>query len=102
MSSSVVSAAKRSSCLRSRSASPETRAPRSRGRLDNLLNLSRSRSSASPGKEPQEPRQIRPLLGSGNDGVEVAEAEVLLCEAEVVRELLARRLLDDTRAGERD
>ena len=40
----------------------------------------RSLRSASPGKEPEEPRQVRTLLGSGDDGVDVAEAEVLLGE----------------------
>ena len=41
------------------------------------------------------------LLGSGDDGVEVAEAEVVLGEAEVVGQLLARGLLDDARARRR-
>ena len=41
-------------------------------------------------------------LGPRDDRVEVAEAEVGLGEAEVVGQLLARRLLDDPRAGERD
>src|SRR4051794_13782496 len=102
MSSSVVSATSRSSWSRSRSASPVTRVPRSRGRLDNRPSLSRSRSSGSLGKEPEEPRQVGTLLGSGDNRVEVAEAEVLLGEAEVVGELLACRLLDDAGAGEGD
>ena len=42
------------------------------------------------------------LLGARNDRVEVAEAQVLLGEPEVVRQLLARRLLHDARPGERD
>ena len=45
---------------------------------------------------------VGPQLGARDDRVEVAEAEVRLGEAEVVRELLARGLLDDARAGERD
>ena len=102
MSSSVASAESRSICSRSLSASPVTRAPRSSGRFDNLLSLSRSRSSASPGKEAEEPRQVPALLGSRDDGVEVSEAKVLLREPEVVGQLLLRRLLHDPGPGERD
>ena len=53
-------------------------------------------------KEPQEPRQVRALLGSGDDGVDVAEAQVVLGEREVVGQLLARDALDHARAGEGD
>ena len=70
------------------------------GAAGSVSRPSRSRSprSASPLKEPEEPRQVRALLGSGDDGVDLAEAEVLLGAAEVVGELL----LDDApgrRAG---
>src|SRR5581483_5396626 len=63
----------------------------------------RRRSSCSDGgiEEPQEAGQGRPQLRPWNDRVDVAEPVVLLGEAEVVRQLLARDLLHDARARER-
>src|ERR1700681_2799348 len=87
---------------RMRSSSPETSVPRSSGRLDSLPRRSRSSCRASPAKELQESRQILALLGSGDDGVEMAEAKVVLGEPEAFGQLLAGRLLDDARTGKRD
>src|SRR5262249_59047340 len=90
------------SCPCSRSCSPVTFVPRSSGRLDSLPRRSRSRCSASPGKESQEPRQVRTVLRSGKDRVEMTESEGLLGAAEVVRELLLDDRLHDPRTGERE
>src|SRR5687768_12312220 len=100
MSSSVGSAVIRSSCFWSRSSSPESLAPPSRLIDFSFERRSRSRSSASLaiGEEPQQAREVGLQLGPGNDRVDVAEAQVRLGAAEVVRELLARRLLHDARA----
>src|SRR5581483_8290884 len=104
MSSSVGSVLIRSSWRWRRSSSPESLAPPSRETFFNLLSLSRRRSSCSLGgiEQPQEPGDGGAELGSRHDRVEMAEAEVLLGEPEVVRELLAGRLLDDAGAGEGD
>src|SRR6476661_11214188 len=53
-------------------------------------------------EQPQEADEVVALLRTRDDAVEVAETQVLLGEAEVLRQLLARRLLHDTRSGERD
>ena len=112
------SARRSRACTAGRGAAPARRTPRSRPRWRRLARdrvelareplllaarrpcgagaaglaacSSRSRSprSASPGKEPEEPRQVRALLGSGDDGVDLAEAQVLLGAPEVVGELL--------------
>src|ERR687895_639049 len=76
----------------------------------NLLNRSRSLISASRGtltrsraigaEEPQQLGYRVPKLGARHDRVHVTEAEVRLREPEVVRQLLARRLRHDPRAGE--
>jgi hypothetical protein len=55
-----------------------------------------------PLEEPHQSRERGAQLVPRHDRVEVAEAEVLLGEAEVVRQPLPRRLLHDARAGERD
>src|SRR5690348_17059701 len=85
MSSSVGSAPIRSSWRWSRSSSPESFTPPSNGMLRSLLSRSRRRSSCSDGgiEEPQQLRERRSQLGAGDDRVEVAEAVVLLREAEV-------------------
>src|SRR5216684_8239773 len=68
-----------------------------------LLSRARRRSSCSDGgiEEPQQSRKRRAQLRAGDDRVEIAEAEVLLREAEVVRQLLPGELLDDPWPGER-
>src|SRR5919198_1096686 len=89
MSSSVVSSA--------------SRAPPRRLTLRRRASRSRSRSSWSVAirrEETQEPSDEGSKLRPGHDRVEVAEAVIRLGDAEVVRQLLARRLLDDARAGE--
>src|SRR5512146_817608 len=106
MSSAVVSSGSDwifSSCFCSRSSSPESRAPRSRGSEASRASRSRRRSSASEGaiavsvplEESQQRRQLPAQLGPRHARVEVAEAEVLRGEPEVLGELLAGRLLDD-------
>src|ERR671936_993081 len=104
MSSSVVSSAIRASWRSSFSSSAETRAPPSRLTLRRRARRSRSRSSWSVAilrEDPQKTPDVRPQLVPRDDGVDVAEAVVRLGETEVVRELLARRLLNDARSGER-
>src|SRR5262245_33209288 len=91
-----------SSCFRSRSSSPETPVRWSSGRPLSRPSRSRSPRSASALKEPEEPREIRALLGSGNDRVDLAVAKVLLGATEVVGQLLLHELLHDARAGERE
>src|SRR5205085_9377848 len=97
MSSSVGSSPIRSSWRWSRSSSPESFTPPRRGMLRSLLSRSRRRSSCSDGgiEEPQQLRERRSELRSGHDRVEIAEAQVLLGEAEVVGQLLACELLHD-------
>src|SRR6476646_3961848 len=92
----------RSSWRCSFSSSPETRVPPTRFALRRRVSRSRSRSSwsvAIRGKEPQESRDVRLQLGPGDDRIDVTEAEVLLCKPEVLRQLLARRLLHYAWAG---
>src|SRR6478752_1475055 len=104
MSSSLGSSCSTCSSWRwSLSSSPERRAPRSRPVDLSLLRRSRSLSSASPGivEEPQKRGDGRSQLVAGYHAVDMAEAVVRLRKAEVVGELLACRLLDDARAGER-
>src|SRR4051812_26587008 len=79
------------------SSSPETRAPPSRLRFRKRVNRSRNLSSwsvAIRGEEPEESCDVRLQLGPRQDRVDVTEAEVLLGETEVLRQLLARRLLN--------
>src|SRR4051794_8901739 len=92
----------RSSCRWSRCSSPERRAPPSNGKRRSRLRRSRSRNSASLAtvEEPEQPTDVGAQLCPVHDRVEVPEAVVRLGEAEVVRQLLARRLLDDAGAGE--
>src|SRR5437588_1190358 len=104
MSSSVVSSASRSSWRCSFSTSAERRAPPSRLTLRRRARRSRSRSSWSVAilrEQAQETRNAGTQLGSWYDLVDVTEAVVRLGETEVVRKLLARRLLHDARARER-
>src|SRR5439155_16043979 len=63
---------------------------------------SRRRSSASRGiaEEPEQAGEERSQLATWHDRVEVAVAEVRFRAAEVVGQLLAGRLLDDSRARE--
>ncbi len=61
----------------------------------------RRRSSRGPREKPDQLRDDGTELGARHDPVDVAEAEVRLGEAEVVRQLLARGLGDDPRACER-
>ena len=65
-----------------------------------LASRSRSRCSASPAiaEEPEQPADVRPQLAALDDRVDMPEAQVRLGEAEVVRQLLPRRPLDDPRA----
>src|SRR5262245_40621136 len=51
-------------------------------------------------EEPQHAAEVGPKIPAPDDPVEMAEAHVLLGEPEVFRQLLARRLLHDARAGE--
>src|SRR5690242_5830908 len=103
MSSPVGSSPMRSSWRWSRCSSPDSFAPPRSDMLRSLLKRSRSRSSCSDGgiEDPQEPAEGRAQLGPRDDGIDLAEAEVLLGAAEVVRQLLARQLLHDAGAGER-
>ena len=83
----------------------ETRAPRRSGSRERPESRSRrlsSWSSLGHAKSRSSRARCVALLRSRNDRVEVAEPQVLLGEPEVVRQLLARGLLDDARAGERD
>src|SRR5439155_4681143 len=75
----------------------------SRPTFFNLLSRSRRRRSASPAiaEEAEQPPDRTPQLVTGDDRVDVAEAEVLLGAPELLGQLLPRRLLDDPRAGER-
>src|SRR6184192_1435215 len=93
----------RSSWRCSFSSSADSRVPPSRLRLRRRVRRSRSRSSwsvAIRAEKPQKARHVAPELGSRDDRVDVAETKVLLGEAEILRQLLARRLLDDARPGE--
>src|SRR5436190_2747516 len=93
----------RSSWRCSFSSSPDRRTPPSRLRLRSRVSRSRRWSSWSVAiarEEAKEPGHVRLELGPRDDRVDVAEAKVLLGEPEVLGELLARRLLDDARAGE--
>src|SRR5215208_1178298 len=95
----------RSSWRCSFSSSPESREPPSRLRLRRRVSRSRRWSSwsvAIASEQTKEARQVRLQLRPRDDRVDVAETQVLLGEAEVVRKLLARRLLDDPGAGERE
>src|SRR5262249_28590149 len=94
----------RSSCFCRRWVSPDSRVPRSNGRPRSLVNRSRRcrSSSAAIAEESQSAAEEGPQLAPGQDRVEVAEAKVRLGETEVVGQLLARRLLDDARARERE
>src|SRR5512132_4036232 len=95
----------RSSWRWSFSSSPERRVPPSRLRLRNRVRRSRrwiSWSVATTGEESEEAGHVRLQLGPRHDRVDVAEAQVLLGKAEILRKLLARRLLHDARARERD
>src|SRR5215831_6854110 len=106
MSSADGSSRIRSSCSWSRPSSPVTFVPRRSFMPPSLLSRSRSRISASLAtsgwpEEADQLRERRPELRAGDDRVEVTEPEVRLGQAEVVRELLPRRLGDDAWAGER-
>src|SRR5438105_5142570 len=102
MSASVGSASIRSSCRWRRSSSPESFAPPRSGTARSRLSRSRSRSSCSDGgiEQPQEPGEHGADLGPRQDRIEMPETEILLGEAEIVGELLARGLLYDPRPGE--
>src|SRR4051812_12153714 len=94
----------RSSWRCSFSSSPERRVPPSRFSLRRRARRSRRCSSWSVAiarEQSQQPRNVRLELATRDDRIDVAEAQILLGEAEVFRELLARRLLNDARAGER-
>ena len=86
--------------------SPESFAPPSSGTLRQPAEpLAQTELVLAGGHQPNNLRR-RPSVGRisrrCDDRVEMAEAEVLLGEPEVVGELLAGRLLDDARPGERD
>src|SRR5438105_12345690 len=104
MSSRESGSACKSSTWRSmRLISPSPRAPRSLMLFRRAICL-RRRNSASLGiaEEPEQAGEKRPQLAPLDDRVEVAVAEVGLGTAEVLGELLARRLLHDARARERE
>src|SRR5215218_778288 len=93
----------------SRAISSATPTPRRSGSSLNLASRSRSRSCSScePSRsvamieKRQKPADERAQLRARHDRVQMTEAAVRFCEAEVVRQLLARGLLNDTWAGER-
>src|SRR5918992_3449080 len=94
-----------SSCLWRRASSPEIRVPRSRPSPFSRPRRSRRWSSASPGivrEQSEYPAEVGTEIPTADDSVEVSEAKVGLGEAEVLRQLLARRLLNDARARERE
>src|SRR5439155_18189096 len=87
--------------------------PRRSGRSRSLASRSRRRScstapwvpSASVAiwlEEREHAAEERPQLGSRDDRVEMAKALVRLCRPEVLGQLLAGRLLDNSGAGERE
>ena len=53
-------------------------------------------------EQPQHAGQVFGLVGARHDRIEVSEAEILLGQAEILGKLLACRLLNDPRPGERD